>query len=300
MCKLPLCKHIDAMLRGLVLMVLAVSWVSRAVALPIGPCKFDQLKLQFQGDASEQASCLLRHVAKWGKVDPTPASLPPALTEVIGKSTGELITPLRHLLAADGVPEAAVGGLLSKGLSHAMDGAVSAPQTKYFVIHDTSSPWVGNAPFPPDDAASVNNLSSYKGSEAVAHVFVNRKGETLTGHDFAQPWRATKLETQVIGIPAKGLFLHVELVQPRRRDPAGALKNDAVAPQPGFTSVQYEKLALLYAAASVRRGEWLIPAFHAAIDDGLSDAHDDPQNFDIEQFASALGALRLRLSSQPK
>ena len=30
--------------------------------------------------------------------------------------------------------------------------------------------------------------------------------------------RATKLESRVIGLPAKGLFLHVETVMPRRRD----------------------------------------------------------------------------------
>src|SRR5215467_4804284 len=32
------------------------------------------------------------------------------------------------------------------------------------------------------------------------------------------------------GPSSKGLFLHVENVQPRRRDPAGGPKNDAIAP----------------------------------------------------------------------
>jgi hypothetical protein len=43
--------------------------------------------------------------------------------------------------------------------------------------------------------------------------------------------------------------------------------------------------------ASVRRGSWLIPAFHSAIDAGIKDAHDDPQNFELEKFAKALENL---------
>ena len=35
-------------------------------------------------------------------------------------------------------------------------------------------------------------------------------------------------------------------------------------------------------------GLWLIPAFHAAIDEGLPDAHDDPQNFDLPAFDAAV------------
>ena len=51
-------------------------------------------------------------------------------------------------------------------------------------------------------------------------------------------------------------------------------------------------MALLYAAASARRGDWLVPAFHAAIDEGIAGAHDDPQHFEIARFADALERLR--------
>jgi len=61
---------------------------------------------------------------------------------------------------------------------------------------------------------------------------------------------------------------------------------------PGFTDAQYAQAALLYAAASARRGDWLIPAFHAALDEGIAGAHDDPQHFDIARFALALDRLR--------
>ena len=123
-------------------------------------------------------------------------------------------------------------------------------------------------------------------------MFVNRSGETLLGHDYRTPWRATQLETRRIGVASRGLFLHTEFAQPRRRDPAGGPHNDLIAPLPGFTDAQYAQMALLYAAASARRGDWLIPAFHAALDEGIAGAHDDPQHFEIARFAAALERLR--------
>ena len=67
---------------------------------------------------------------------------------------------------------------------------------------------------------------------------------------------------------------------------------------PGFTLQQYDKLALLYAMASARAGSWLIPAYHAAWDEGIADGHDDPQNFDLAAFAGALTTLRAALTTQ--
>jgi hypothetical protein len=97
-------------------------------------------------------------------------------------------------------------------------------------------------------------------------------------------------------VPTKGLFLHTESIQPRRHDPAGGPKNDAIAPMPGLTQAQYDRLALLYIVASVRAGEWMIPAFHASIDDGLSDGHDDPQNFDLNRFDNTLDKILKELN----
>jgi hypothetical protein len=54
---------------------------------------------------------------------------------------------------------------------------------------------------------------------------------------------------------------------------------------------QSERLALLYVAAGRRGGSWMVPEFHAAIDEAISDAHDDPQNFDLTTFALRFSIL---------
>ena len=173
------------------------------------------------------------------------------------------------------------------------DAAGGAP-AHYFVLHDTSAPYLADAPFPEslDESPGVNRLDGYRRGAAKAHVFVNRRGEVYLGHDFRVPWRATKLELgRGVGAPAKGLFLHVELVQPRRRHPAGGPRNDALAPEPGFSAVQYRRAAELYVAASLRGGRGLIPAFHAVLDSGFEDGHDDPQNFDLAAWAAEIEAV---------
>jgi hypothetical protein len=102
----------------------------------------------------------------------------------------------------------------------------------------------------------------------------------------------TKFARDVLKADAKGLEIHIELIQPRRRDPSDLnTDNDRFAPEPGFTDAQYERLALLYLCASVRRGTWLIPAYHSAVDAGIKNAHDDPQNFELKRFAKHLKKL---------
>jgi len=267
--------------------------LTRLVERPIGPCGFDVETLQFAGGPLAQARCLLRPVAQGGVLPAQPAALPDSLAALVGQPVGDLKPRLQRWLASQGIADAAVGGPLAAPLSHARDDDPAAPAARYFVLHDTSTPWLGDAPsFPPDDAPALNDLARFAGPEAVAHVFVDRRGETLLGHDLRVPWRATQLEVRRVGPRSRGLFLHVELAQPRRRDPAGSPRNDAIAPVPGFTDAQYAQAALLYAAASARRGDWLIPAFHAALDEGIAGAHDDPQHFDIARFALALDRLR--------
>jgi hypothetical protein len=84
------------------------------------------------------------------------------------------------------------------------------------------------------------------------------------------------------------------MIQPRRSG-FGHGRNDTGAPLPGFTSAQYDRLALLYPLVSVRGGKWLIPAFHAVIDAGIHNGHDDPQNFDLDSFVQSLSFLLARL-----
>jgi hypothetical protein len=258
----------------------------------VGYCRFDIARLAFAGAPADQAACLLRHVGPGGALADAPAVLPAPLAARLDQPTGVDRAKLaRNPRVRRVSPQLA--DHLDEPVSRGNDNDPAAPLARYFVIHDTSEPNLGAAPaFPPDIDTSdaVNDLSHYLGPDAVAHVFINRRGEVVVGHDLGAPWRATKLESKVIGLPAKGLFLHVENQQPRRADPGGPPGNDRIAPVPGLTAAQYDSLALVYVIASVRAGRWLIPAFHAAIDEGLPDAHDDPQNFDLAAFGAAVTA----------
>ena len=243
----------------------------------------------------EQAHCLVRRVLPHGELDAPLAELPPPLEALVGEPTQIPLNALRAYLAAQGIDSREVGGPLVPGVSRAKAGDAAAPLAGYFVIHDTSTPALGSAEFPPDidqPSWTHNQLERWlEGERSRAHIFIARTGASVTPVDFAEPWRATKFEMQDTLLRRKGLFLHIELVQPRRDDPAGPEANGALAPLPGFTAMQYERLALIYVAASLRRGRWLIPAFHAVLDAGRVDGHDDPQNFRLEDFAQPLAAL---------
>ncbi len=268
---------------------------SRAFQRGTPPCSF-------RGPDVEQAKCLLRRVRKYGEVDREPATLPPLLERLIGHATAPTVTAesLGRYLAANGIREEDIGGALSRRVS-VTNGGVSAA---YFIIHDTSDPpFESRDPFPPagmdTPAWRGNDFQRYlhptgcrarrrnprARCEPVAHVFINRVGQSVTGHDFSQGWRSTQYENQ--SVARRGLFLAVENIQPRRKDARGI---DAEAPDPGFTDAQLDRLALVYVAASVRRGRWLIPAFHGVIDIGVG-THDDPQNFDLGRWAERLDAL---------
>ena len=265
-----------------------------AAAQILGPsveCKFDAATLQFAGTPIEQAECLLRKVEPGGGAT-LPEQLPQTLSNLIGQpaiiDAGKLAKELRK----DRIPLPATTPV-SETADHL--------RAIYFVIHDTSSPYLGEQPFPAhfDTNARFNDVREFLGKDAVAHLFNDRRGRVVVGHDFEVGWRATKLE-RILGERVRGRFLHVENLQPRREDPAGTPHNDRIAPVPGFTDRQYRTLALLYVLASARAGTWLIPAFHANIDRGIPEAHDDPQNFDLESFDRELSRWlgKLRVSSR--
>lgn len=259
----------------------------------VGHCRFEVQQLSFAGSPAEQARCLLTPVGKRGQLGAPPRRLPSGLEPIL---EGRVVLPGKAATARHLEREGIDIGDLDQPVSRARDGDPSAPLARYFVIHDTSTPFYGDEPFPDDvdGDARVNNFAPYFPAGAdperfpVAHLFLNRLGEVRIGQPLSRPWRATKLETRVIGPPAKGLFLHVEIVMPRRRDPAISGWNDAIAPRPGFSKRQYDRLGLLYVAMSVRAGSWLIPAQHATIDHGLPQAHDDPQNFSLRDFDRAI------------
>jgi hypothetical protein len=260
------------------------------------PCKFDEKTLQFVGSPPEQARCLLRPVKPRGILGAELAKLPKPLDKIIGRRVKIKKEVFRKYLAANNVGETEIGGSLDAPLAKAKlpDGAEI--EALYFVIHDTSTPNYKLENFPAEineTAWRFNRLEAWL-KNPVAHVFVNRLGASITTTPFAEPVKkgfGTKFARDFLKSEAKGLQLHIELVQPRRSDADWFAGNDAIAPEPGFTDAQYERLAVLYAAASVRRGTWLIPAFHCATDAGIKDAHDDPQNFDLLKFARKLKPL---------
>ena len=259
------------------------------------PCQFDAKTLQFAGKPVEQARCLLRPNRIGGILDEKLKRLPQPLEKIIGKKVKIKKQDFRRFLRKNNVAENSIGGSLDQPLSTAKLSDGEQIEAFYFIIHDTSSPYLKDEPFPSD----FDTNASWKGNDLsawlklpVAHVFVNRLGESITINDFnntvAKGW-GTKFARDFLKTDAKGLQIHIELVQPRRRDAKNSNpENDLIAPFPGFTEKQYERLALLYISASVRRGSWLIPAYHSAIDAGIKDAHDDPQNFEINKFAEKL------------
>lgn len=279
----------------------------------MGACSFNPATMGFAGTPAAQAACLLRPVERWGRLGPVLPALPAVLAERVGREAG---LPARealwlHLTRAGLFDDFAAR--LWDPVARAEDNDPDAPAARYLVIHDTSSPFLGVNRWPADLDTNrrINSLARYRCEDGweSAHVFINRTGDVLLGHDLAVPWRATKFERAInFGTMLKGLFLHVELVQPRRstwrrmhgsrrgRLPRGR-RNDALAPVPGFSAAQYDRLALIYTVASVRAGHWLIPAFHAVIDNHIRGGHDDPQNFDLPAFADSLARLLATLAT---
>ena len=263
----------------------------------MGPCVFDPASLSFAGAPAEQARCLMRGMDHSRNLGPAMERLPFTLAARVGSETGlPDRETLSALLSREGL-EWDFAARLWTPLSRANDNDPNAPMARYFVIHDTSGPNYGHRPFPDDIDISgkINNLAHFRCADGwgKAHVVVNRSGGMLLNHDLSIPWRETKFEQAANFSGAlKGLFIHVEMIQPRRGG-----SNDGQSPNPGFTTAQYDRLALIYTVASVRAERWLIPTFHAALDAEIRNGHDDPLNFDAERFADSLQRLLDRLDN---
>jgi hypothetical protein len=261
-----------------------------------GFCKFDHDIQSFSGTPAEQARCLLNPVEPVGRLGPSMDALPETLERRVGNgadlpSRETLTTLLRDRGATQDLIDT-----LAQPVSHAHDNDPLARSATYIVFHDTSTPNYRTQPWPVsiDEDPKINNLARYECSNDIerAHVFINRGGQIFLAHDFTVPWRATKFETaKNFGPALKGLFLHIELIQPRRALKGFGRSNDFLAPKPGFSQAQYDSLALIYTVASRRAGFWMIPAFHSVLDEGIRNKHDDPQNFELVHFAHSLDAL---------
>jgi peptidoglycan L-alanyl-D-glutamate endopeptidase CwlK len=284
-------------------------------------CNFDDKTLSFAGIPLEQAKCLLRKVKI--RADLEEQNLPILLESLIDQKVQVSKQIFRAYLKTKGINENEIGGSLDEQLSRGRNNNKNAPFAKYFVIHDTSFNLCEVKDFPKninDSDWIGNKLTRYaeppKDKDTAAHLYITRDGKSIAPKirrgqpqiSFAIPWRATRLESDRLGygIATKGLFLHIENVQPRHcrldwinegkcRDSKGEC-NDNIAPEIGFTEAQLERLALVYIAASIRRGQWLIPAFHAAVDAGISGGHDDPQNFDLQKWSDKISSILKELN----
>ena len=214
----------------------------------------------------EQAKCLLRPVKKFAHLGEPLRELPAPLDSLIGRPTEFSITlqQLKHFLA----------------------------EPQYFVIHDTSD-LLPATEFPANINRpnwSLNKLSSRVGTK-ICHVYINRVGQSATAVVFESPRPPSGTKLGRCNRVPKTAFIHIENIQPRIRDRSVTFPNDALAPVPGFSDAQLERLALVYVVASVRSGKWLIPAYHSPLDLGFPGRHDDPQNFDLQAWATKLQTL---------
>lgn len=258
----------------------------------IGECRFNRETLTFAGSRVEQAECLLRKVELLAVRKPQP--LHKVIRQLMEREDGPSEAQKAAALAAFPEPYRTFATeWANTPLSRTEEGLPAL----YFVIHDTSTPFYANEPFPKrlNQDLKVNDFAPYMDGtfarEPVAHIFLNRVGQIWAGHDFQEAWRATKLESRVVGPRARGRMVHIETVQPRRFLPGATSRGQTYGPKPGFTREQYRMLAALYVYASARAGLWLIPAQHNTVDAGIPDAHDDPQNFELKQFAKELEKL---------
>jgi hypothetical protein len=247
------------------------------------------------GSPQEEAKSLLRPCLPHGEYVAHPSSrsdygmplpkLPQFLDQNVGTAVTLALAQFQTYLKNSGISENALGGPLTSSL----------PDARYFVIHDTSYKYdnsLTSFPAKINTTAWVHNRLKVLKTKKDAHVFISRLGESNTAHDFSLPFSATKY-TNIGNSPAakqlKSKFCHVEMIQPRLGKPGNA-KSDWMAPTPGFTPPQLDRLALVYIAASLRHGEWLVPAYHHNVDMGF-DAHDDPQNFDLEDWSNRVGQI---------
>ena len=271
-----------------------------SVSVSLAPSKSEQIVLKSLKNSTigkpekdlppaEQARMLLRKIYVTGKVGSELASLDADVEKRIGQKCQITRDQLRMYLEKIHVSDWEIGGNIDLPLCCLRDTSNGQQFAKYFVIHDTSFPRYGKD-FPSnmnDDSWEWNRLNRWVAP--VTHIYVNRVGDSKTMTPFQEGMTATKLERFVLGDAAtKGLYLHVELIQPRKYMKGYGRHNDADAPSLGFTDGQYKRLALLYTVAAVRKGEYLIPGFHACVDSGIKYAHDDPQNFELPKFFKAL------------
>jgi hypothetical protein len=271
--------------RGLFLLVAAVVAAAGqdAHAATYGTCGFNTQTSRYAGTVEQTAACLLRKVRAHGSGSDA-QQIPSWLGQRMSHPVSFTLPQLQAFLQRENIPSTAVSGRMATG---------DAQHARYFVIHDTSSPTIetSGTVFPPninDATYAGNSLRASTRLRQQVNLLITRDGRSLALTDWAasRAIGATKLENRA-GVQRR-VFVHVENIQPRIEPPGSWGWR---APVPGFGPAQERRLALAYMVASLRAGRWLIPAFHFNVDQGVGEAHDDPQNFDLNAWASRLSEL---------
>ena len=119
---------------------------------------------------------------------------------------------------------------------------------------------------------------------------VNRMGDSLLNHDFSIPWRETKFEQAAeFGGALKGLFVHIEMIQPRR---AGERRRRRPFARSGF----HARRNMIAWRSSTRSSAYAPDAgsfrrFMPRLTPIFRNGHDDPLNFKVDSFADSLDRL---------
>jgi len=246
----------------------------------------------------EQVSCLLAPVKTYGMLESPRKSLPEPWKRLFLEQREALPSPgsFRAYLHQAGIQERDIGGALEQPISQNSYGETA----RYLIIHDTSTllepSRKSNFPAFTNARGWSDNKLRILERKKNAHIFIGRTGQSSTAVDLGEALLTTKFE-KTSRERLEGLFIGVENLQPRRLDGRGI---DSIAPSPGFTPAQMNRLAVVYVAASIRAGRWLIPAFHAVLDKGIPNAHDDPQHFDLARFSAALDKVLAETRKRPR
>ena len=245
--------------------------------------------MSFEGTKADQARCLLRNVRLGRQLGRSLDALPGPLSD-IGQPLRLTKQQLRRYLQNRNIAEGDIGGSLDQPLSATNEGLAAT----YFVIHDTSTPNYRTDNFPSDIDETTwryNDLSYWNQFEPVAHVFTDRTGGSLTTHRLCDRLAGNEARESTREDTESGaLFTRREHpASPQHEGRAGRQRYDRA--QPGLYTAQYRRLAVIYWAACVRANQMLVPAFHAVVDSGFEDGHDDPQNFRLQAWASALQSV---------
>lgn len=261
---------------AIVITTLSAAFISSSA---VAACYWNSATMQFNGDPVEQALCLTPELSPCGVPLKTLDALPPTIDELVGRRMEFSRDLVEQYFADYGIRESEIGGSLALRVS-----LVRGEPAIFFVIHDTNGPDFGTRLFPPDISISkhINNLRQFGRRW---HVIIGRDGQSDTLIDFFTPLRSTRFEVKKVGKRSKGRFLHVGLLQPVR-----TAENGISIPAQPFTPAQYERLALVYLAASRRAGRWLIPVYAAELNKKGKETVilGGPKGFSMSAWADAI------------